>query len=73
MPTLSPINSLAFLNERNDVLVVSVGGKIIAIEADKRGAQNIAPILEGTAPRFLITDSNLFLIKDGRDLAEITL
>lgn len=66
----TPIRSLDFYKNRDDVFMVSVDDSVYAIEADSRGVQNFQPIFRGGIPLFAKSDNGLFIIS-GDNLLEI--
>jgi len=64
LPADKKIRDLAYLPERNDVVIFSAENGIFALELDKRGTQNFQPIYLGLSPRFVFVEQNLLAIED---------
>ena len=71
--SVEPIRSVSFYEQRNDVLVVTAGKNIFAIDISENGKQNYQPIYSGTAPRSAESGSGTLFIQDNETLIEISL
>ena len=67
------IKNLAFLNNRNDAVIISLGNSVYALELDRREVQNFEPIYIGVDPRFYKSQDNTIYILDGSELRHIVL
>ncbi len=68
----SPIRSLGFYTNRNDVIVIAVKSGIYAIEINASGIQNFQPLYEGKEPAFF-KKGNTYQVIDDRAAFEISL
>ncbi len=68
LPANESIGNIAFLPDRNDVIIFSAQNGIFAIEIDRRGTQNFQPIYLGKRPRFTPTAEKTLAILDNDTL-----
>ncbi len=61
-----------FFPERTDVLIVSAGKTVFALDIKNTKPRNYEPIFEGTAPVFFKASDNTLYIKDGESLYHVT-
>ena len=67
------IRNVDFYKGRNDVLIVSFGNGVFAIEIDSKNHQNFQPIFEGQSPQFLLKSENSIYVLDGGVLREVAI
>lgn len=73
LSTEVPIQNIAFINGRNDLIAVSSGTTVYALELDRRPIQNFQPIYIGTNPRFAVGGDNAVYISDNGELIGVKL
>ncbi len=67
------IGNISFLNNRNDVLIVTIPNGIFAIDLDLRDTQNFQPIHQESGSSFVVNDENTIYILDSRDIFAVGL
>ena len=67
----TPIHSVDFFRNRDDVVIVSVENSISALELDLSPTQNYQPIFTGGAPHFYQPESGILFIESGGDLSVV--
>ena len=67
------IRNADFYKGRSDVIVVSFGNGVFAIEIDNKNHQNFQPIYEGNSPQFLLENENAIYVLDEGILREVRL
>lgn len=67
----APVSNVAFLKNRDDVLVFGDGLGLYAIELDKRGLQNFMPIYRGQSVKFFQAADGSFYLTDNGNLIHI--
>lgn len=73
LTTAAPIEHIAFLGDRNDVMLFANSEGIFALELDMRDIQNFQPVLEGAGLDFRVRDTDSLYVRDGRDFFIIPL
>jgi len=67
----SPIRSLDFFRDRDDVLIVAIENSISALELDTAPPQNFQPIFTGENPRFEQPEDGILFIQNGPAFAVV--
>jgi len=67
------IRNVDFYKSRSDVVIVSFGNGIFAMEIDTSHNQNFQPIFEGQSPQFIGNDNNSIYLIDNNILRQVAL
>ncbi len=67
----TPIRSVDFFKNREDVIIVAIDNSISALELDISPPQNFQPIFLGTAPRFDQPENGILFIESGATLSVV--
>ncbi len=63
-----PIRNLAFFPNRNDVVLISTGNAIYALELDRKPVQNFQQVYSGIEPAFTVTQNGSLYLFDQNTL-----
>ena len=70
------IGTFDFYPSRNDVLIISVGPKLVVVELDKRSPQNIVELYQSQTQDkidFRVVDNETLVVKEGKKLTKLSL